>query len=288
MGLESYFGLWAHDPSGDGFCGDGEYPFINREEMEIGDPLLYNIILGFFGETWMYTPVLPSQFNSTFIMKREEDFDYSHRSKYLRNVMLSGSNPSTIIGNDYINHLYGNNGNNNFQGFMGDDTIYGGDGIDRSIYIGDRNDYIVIPPDYTADSSCQIRDIQIDRDGVDDLFDIEEIQFNGVVYQMSELLSTDFISIPKEFALYQPYPNPFNPKTIITFDIPRVQEVLLKVFNVNGGVVRILNNSKLGAGKYRFEWDGRDESGNASTSGVYFIQLCSGPNRNIKKVLLVK
>ena len=33
MGLECYFGLWQHDPSGDGYCGDQEYAFIDRETM---------------------------------------------------------------------------------------------------------------------------------------------------------------------------------------------------------------------------------------------------------------
>ena len=171
---------------------------------------------------------------------------------------------------------------------MDDDTIYGGSGVDRAIYVGERDDYIFIPPEFTADSSFQIRDVQPDRDGVDDLFGVEEIEFNGIVYQISQLLSTDFVSLPTEFALYQPFPNPFNPVTTITFDIPTTEKVYLKVFNVNGGLVRTLNNSKLSPGKYMYEWDGKNENGKASTSGVYFIQLDSKSFRNIKKVLLVK
>ena len=72
------------------------------------------------------------------------------------------------------------------------------------------------------------------------------------------------------------------------FDIPTTEKVYLKVFNVNGGLVRTLNNSKLSPGKYMYEWDGKNENGKASTSGVYFIQLDSKSFRNIKKVLLVK
>ena len=117
---------------------------------------------------------------------------------------------------------------------------------------------------------------------------MEDSEFNGIVYQISQLLSTDFVSIPTEFALYQPFPNPFNPATTVTFDIPNTEMVYLKVFNVNGGLVRTLNNSKLSPGKYRYEWDGKNETGKVSTSGVYFIQLDSRSFRNIKKVLLVK
>ncbi|MBA65557.1 MAG: hypothetical protein CMG55_07130 [Candidatus Marinimicrobia bacterium] len=288
MGLESYFGLWAHNPSGNGYCGDNEYSFINRTEMLAGDPALFNIISGFFGDAWEYTPILPSDFNTLFVINRDEMLDYSNRSQYLRNVILSGSESASIYGNNYINHLYGNNGANSFKGLMGDDTIYGGGGIDRAIYIGDIDDYIVIPPDYTNDSTYQIRDIVADRDGVDDLFDIEELEFNGVVYQISELLGTDPLLMPTEFELYSPYPNPFNPKTIITFDIPRSSDVYLRVFDVNGSLVTSLNSSKLSAGKYQVEWSGKDDNGKIVSTGVYFVQLASASYRNMKKVLFVK
>ena len=79
MGLESYFGLWSHDPSNNGFCGDSEYPFITREEMSLGDPLLYGIISEFFGESLQYIPVLPSNFNSSFLLQRQEGLDYTFR-----------------------------------------------------------------------------------------------------------------------------------------------------------------------------------------------------------------
>jgi len=171
---------------------------------------------------------------------------------------------------------------------MGDDTIYGGLGIDRSIYLGERDDYIIIPPAYTADSSHQIRDLQADRDGIDELFGIEEVQFDGVVYELSELLSSEQNIVPKEFAFNQPFPNPFNPKTTINFDLPVNKEVVLQVFNINGGLVQTLIRSKLGAGKYSFDWDGTDHHGRSVTSGVYFIQIDIGSLRAMKKALLVK
>ena len=288
MGLESYFGLWSHDPSGNGFCGDSEYPFIYRNDMALGDSLLYGIILGFFGETWKYTPILPSNFNSSFFLQIDEGLDYSFRSQYINSAALSGSNPSSLLGNDFRNHLYGNDGDNLFQGFMGDDTIYGGIGTDRSIYSGEREDYIIIPPEYTADSSYQIRDIQVGRDGIDELFGVEEVQFNGVVYELSGLLSSEHNIVPRKFAFYQPFPNPFNPKTTLTFDLPEKREVVLQIFNVNGRLVQTLIRSKLTAGRYSFDWEGKDKNGILVTSGVYFIQIEIGSFRSIKKVLLVK
>ena len=288
MGLESYFGLWSHDPSENGFCGDSEYPFLDRSAMELGDPHLYNLILGFFGESWHYTPILPSNFDSYFYLKKEEELDYSFRSQYINNVMLTGENSSSIIGNDRINHLHGNNGNNVFQGLQGNDTIIGGFGIDRSIYLGERSEYIIIPPDHTPDSSYQIRDLEPDRDGIDELFNIEEIQFNGIVYELTELLSSSKNLIPDQFAFYQPFPNPFNPKTTITFDLPEEMEVNLNVFDINGRLVQTLNRSKLRAGNYSFDWEGTDQFGMKVTSGVYFIRIDAGSFKSIKKTLLVK
>ena len=87
---------------------------------------------------------------------------------------------------------------------------------------------------------------------------------------------------------YQPFPNPFNPKTTITFDLPEKKEVVLQVFNINGRLVHTLIRSKLGAGKYSFDWEGIDQNGRSVTSGVYFIQIDIGSFRSIKKALLVK
>ena len=256
--------------------------------MAIGDPLLYNIIAGFFGETLSYKPALPSDFNSFFFLKRQENLDYTFRSQFITDIRLTGSNSSSIIGNDYKNHLHGNDGNNSFQGFMGDDTIYGGPGIDRSIYLGERNDYVIIPPEYTADSSHQIRDLELGRDGIDELFDVEEVQFNGVVYELSELLSSVDDLLPNKFVFHQPYPNPFNLRTTITFDLPKNEDVNIQIFDINGRLIQKVIQSKLNAGKYSFDWKGTDLQGRHVTSGVYFIKLNTGSFESIKKALLVK
>ena len=154
--------------------------------------------------------------------------------------------------------------------------------------MGERSEYIIIPPDHTPDSSYQIRDLEPDRDGIDELFNIEEIQFNGIVYELTELLSSSKNLIPDQFAFYQPFPNPFNPKTTITFDLPEEMEVNLNVFDINGRLVQTLNRSKLRAGNYSFDWEGTDQFGMKVTSGVYFIRIDAGSFKSIKKTLLVK
>jgi hypothetical protein len=89
--------------------------------------------------------------------------------------------------------------------------------------------------------------------------------------------------IPKEFALYQNFPNPFNPTTSINFDLPRASEVNLQIFNILGESVEVLVSTRLAPGKYRYEWD----AGNVP-SGVYFYQIKTDQFVQTKKMLLVK
>src|SRR4030095_8910198 len=62
--------------------------------------------------------------------------------------------------------------------------------------------------------------------------------------------------IPEKFNLYQNYPNPFNPVTKIKFDIPRSENVIVKIYDALGRETAVLVNEKLKAGSYSVEWDG--------------------------------
>ena len=89
--------------------------------------------------------------------------------------------------------------------------------------------------------------------------------------------------LPKETALYDNYPNPFNPTAKISFSLPQKSEIKLKVFDVLGREIQILAEGIYEAGKYEVEF-------NASNlpSGVYFYNLTSGTNSITKKMLLMK
>jgi hypothetical protein len=89
---------------------------------------------------------------------------------------------------------------------------------------------------------------------------------------------------PAEYSLHQSYPNPFNPSTIIRFDIPTASTVTLKVYNVLGQEVATLINGEFReAGRYDVRFDASRLS-----SGVYFYRLSAGPFTSIKKMLLMK
>jgi len=89
--------------------------------------------------------------------------------------------------------------------------------------------------------------------------------------------------LPKEFKLYNSYPNPFNPTTKIKFDIPKASYVKLIVYDVLGREIKTLVNEKLNAGRYDVNWDGSDYP-----SGVYIYKLVAGDFVNLKKMVLVK
>ncbi len=79
--------------------------------------------------------------------------------------------------------------------------------------------------------------------------------------------------MPLTYALYQNYPNPFNPVTTVEFEVPEYSSVKLIVWNALGQKVRELYNGVSDPGRYPVYWDGKDESGNVLSSGVYFITM---------------
>jgi len=89
--------------------------------------------------------------------------------------------------------------------------------------------------------------------------------------------------IPKEYKLYQNFPNPFNPVTTIEFDIVKTQDVKLQVYDILGREIRTLIETNLGAGKYRVQFNAVD-----LPSGIYFYKLTTPDYTNIKRMILMK
>ena len=94
--------------------------------------------------------------------------------------------------------------------------------------------------------------------------------------------------IPEEFALYQNYPNPFNPITTITYDIPEGTIINLTIYDVMGRVVKTLVNEWNEPGRKAVTWNGKDEIGMPSTSGVYIYRINTGGFNEVKKLILLK
>ena len=96
------------------------------------------------------------------------------------------------------------------------------------------------------------------------------------------------LDLPRALAITQVAPNPFNPTTVISFDVPRSGPVSLAVFDVRGRRVRTLVDASLEAGRHRVTWDGRDAHGAAAASGVYFARLKDATARTTFKMVLAK
>jgi hypothetical protein len=94
--------------------------------------------------------------------------------------------------------------------------------------------------------------------------------------------------IPKEFALHQAYPNPFNPSTQISFDIPSETKVLIELYDLLGQKVRTLVQTNCHPGYHRIVWDGRNNTGAVVPSGVYFIVYHSAERKLTQKLVLMK
>jgi len=93
---------------------------------------------------------------------------------------------------------------------------------------------------------------------------------------------------PSEFALHQNYPNPFNLSTTITFDIPAASTFTLKIYNVLGQEIALVDEGELQPGRYRRVWNGTTSAGRVAESGVYFARLQMDSRVDVKKLLLIR
>jgi hypothetical protein len=101
-------------------------------------------------------------------------------------------------------------------------------------------------------------------------------------------------AIPAEFALHANFPNPFNPTTVIRYELPVPSRVRLSVFNILGQEVATLVNKEIGAGYQSVEWNTDNTNGIALPSGVYIYRLeatsvSTGKEFNqVRKMVLMK
>ena len=111
----------------------------------------------------------------------------------------------------------------------------------------------------------------------------------GIAYLQSLLASL----IPEETALLPNYPNPFNPETWIPYQLSKPAEVTLRIYAVNGVLVRTLALGQTPAGIYQSRsraayWDGRNNVGESVASGIYFYTLTAGDFTATRKLLIRK
>jgi N-acetylmuramoyl-L-alanine amidase len=94
--------------------------------------------------------------------------------------------------------------------------------------------------------------------------------------------------VPQEFALRLNYPNPFNPETIILYELPEAAFVALEIYDMAGRKVRDLVRGKRPAGYHRVVWDGKDDSGHPLPSAVYIYRMAAGDFEQTKRMVLIR
>ncbi len=95
--------------------------------------------------------------------------------------------------------------------------------------------------------------------------------------------------LPAAFALNQNNPNPFNPSTVISYQLPESSNVTLRIHDIRGRVVRELVSGFKEAGSYSVQWDGRSALGQGVPSGIYFYVLDTDRGyRSTRKMVILK
>jgi hypothetical protein len=95
-------------------------------------------------------------------------------------------------------------------------------------------------------------------------------------------------SLGRDVLLHPAVPNPFNPTTTVSFTLPEGAKVTLSIYDVEGKLVRTLVDETVAEGYQEHVWDGKDASGSAVSSGVYFYRLTAGDRTLTKKMILLK
>lgn len=134
----------------------------------------------------------------------------------------------------------------------------------------------------------------IDQQGINDTANTY-LYFSTVAdryWNESNISNTVFstsLPLPDSYTLNQNYPNPFNSETEIIFSIPKLKNIKIEIWSLNGKLIKTLSDSRLIPSQYSTKWFGENNSGEIQSTGIYFTTL-SVDQKIIKtrKLLYVK
>ena len=96
---------------------------------------------------------------------------------------------------------------------------------------------------------------------------------------------TDLPEVSKIDAIY---PNPFNPKSTISFSTSATENVNIEIYNIKGQLIKTVTNRKYDAGQHKVNWYGKDNQNKQVSSGMYFARLKTDSEISIHKMMLLK
>ena len=105
----------------------------------------------------------------------------------------------------------------------------------------------------------------------------------------NSLFNNDNIIIPSTTAfLHAAYPNPFNPSTTLSFDVPNSEKISINIYNVKGQLVKNICNQVYDKGYHSIIWNGKDNNGTQCGTGVYFYKMQAGKTTQTQKMMMIK
>ncbi len=154
---------------------------------------------------------------------------------------------------------------------------------DWFFYLSTGNGYVISDHQYLAHTELDMyKEVWLTQEGVvNNKDDVVEAAIEWINDSTSVAENNDKIIL--DYSLGNNYPNPFNPTTIISYQIPEASFVTLKIYDVLGNEIVTLVNEERSAGDYKTQF-----SGTRLTSGIYFYQLKAGSFVETKKMLLLK
>ncbi len=96
------------------------------------------------------------------------------------------------------------------------------------------------------------------------------------------------VRIPTQFQVFDNYPNPFNPTTTISYELPIDGMVNITIYDLVGRKVKTFVNGKQTAGFKSYQWNATNDNGEAVTAGAYFYTVTAGDYAQTKKMVLLK
>ena len=114
------------------------------------------------------------------------------------------------------------------------------------------------------------------------------VGLDGAVDALHRVEIGNLQSLPDQYGLNRNMPNPFNPSTVIGYQLPEAGQVRLAIYNLLGQEVRVLVNERREAGSFTAAWDGTDALGRRVGSGVYLYRIQAGSFSATKRMLLLK
>ena len=114
------------------------------------------------------------------------------------------------------------------------------------------------------------------------------VGLDGAVDMLNHAEIGNLKPLPDRFNLDQNMPNPFNPSTVIGYNLPEAGLVRLTIYNLLGQEVRELVNERRDAGSFSATWDGADALGRRVASGIYLYRIQAGSFSATKRMMLLK